>query len=1147
VPGEFGWAYVVGARAGGVSGSVQSATEDHELTGSTKLIYNDASGTLDLTGSFNVSGTITANQYNVNIINKTVSNISASGDTKFGDSVDDHHIVTGSMYITGSTPLNIVGLQAGTGASAHYLALDSNNNVILTSSAGGGGGGGIIDEYTNPGDNRIITSIDSSGINAEANLTFDGSLLNVTGKITSSVGISSSVGQYLALSGTHVLTTTLTDGTATLAGGNLLGAGTVSGSSLGGHLITPQQPNVTLIGTLSQLNVTGDVSASALFVSASNERVGIGTNSPERRLEVYDKTDQLRLTYSKYIPFLESNVHTDLATTSDGYLILSSSGQRVGIGTTSPTKMLDVNGDMRVGGNVYITGTLSAKVTDFVVSADSITFGNSATDALTFKAATASVPNDLNFQSGLLAINSSTNKVGVGVQYPDNKLEVLDTATQLKLSYDQSNASSFTVASDGDLTIGTTGTSITASADLFVDGELTFVGALTSSTGFSGSQGNFNSLTASFAKFESVNVGNIDITPTLISGATTINGDNLVGTLTTAAQTNITSVGTLTSLNVAGNLSSSVLYDNSSTQRVGIGRTDPVRKLEVITTEPQLRLSYTDFELFGTEDIYTDVYTNSDGYLIFSASGNRVGIGTSSPTQMLDVDGNVRVGGNLYVTGSLNAKVTDFIVSANNITFGDSSTDVLTFNAATASLTTGLNFDSNLLTLNPSNLGRVGIGVELPSDKLEIRATSGNQLRLSYNASNLATFAVASNGDLNVSASGQWITSSTGLFVSASSYLGATTSDHTIVSGQLTASYGLSSSIGQFTQVTASYLRGSTITDGTATMTGGNITGVGTLNATYLGGALTTAAQPSVTSLGSLTSLTVTGDLTASSTLYVGSTATTVGIGVTDAQKPLEILGTSGQLRLTHQRATGFPDNDPHRFSDIYSDSNGYLILTASSHNVGIGTASPSAVLHVAGDVYFSASSNPIKLGGLQSGSLAGNGSYLGVNAAGVVVLTASSGGGGGGGGSVNGAANLGSGTGVFAQLSGDSLQFKSLIAGAGIELSATSTEITLASTASAGVFSRRVVSSTITASASDYYIGISASSNLIVQLLDASDLSAGQTLVIKDERGSADSHTLEIKASGSQTIDGEQSVYLESPYAALNLYTDGTSKYFIF
>ena len=40
MPGEFGWAYIVGARAGGVSGSVQSATEDHELTGSNKLVYD---------------------------------------------------------------------------------------------------------------------------------------------------------------------------------------------------------------------------------------------------------------------------------------------------------------------------------------------------------------------------------------------------------------------------------------------------------------------------------------------------------------------------------------------------------------------------------------------------------------------------------------------------------------------------------------------------------------------------------------------------------------------------------------------------------------------------------------------------------------------------------------------------------------------------------------------------------------------------------------------------------------------------------------------------------------------------------------------------------------------------------------------------
>ena len=38
-----------------------------------------------------------------------------------------------------------------------------------------------INSYTNPANNRIITSVDSSTVNAEANLTFDGSTLTVTG------------------------------------------------------------------------------------------------------------------------------------------------------------------------------------------------------------------------------------------------------------------------------------------------------------------------------------------------------------------------------------------------------------------------------------------------------------------------------------------------------------------------------------------------------------------------------------------------------------------------------------------------------------------------------------------------------------------------------------------------------------------------------------------------------------------------------------------------------------------------------------------------------------------------------------------------------------------------------------------------------
>ena len=43
----------------------------------------------------------------------------------------------------------------------------------------GGGGGGAVTSYTNSGDNRILTSVDSSTINGEANLTFDGENLSL--------------------------------------------------------------------------------------------------------------------------------------------------------------------------------------------------------------------------------------------------------------------------------------------------------------------------------------------------------------------------------------------------------------------------------------------------------------------------------------------------------------------------------------------------------------------------------------------------------------------------------------------------------------------------------------------------------------------------------------------------------------------------------------------------------------------------------------------------------------------------------------------------------------------------------------------------------------------------------------------------------
>ena len=54
------------------------------------------------------------------------------------------------------------------------------------------------------------------------------------------------------------------------------------------------------------------------------------------------------------------------------------------------------------------------------------------------------------------------------------------------------------------------------------------------------------------------------------------------------------------------------------------------------------------------------------------------------------------------------------------------------------------------------------------------------------------------------------------------------------------------------------------------------------------------------------------------------------------------------------------------------------------------------------------------------------------------------------------------------------------------------------------------------------------------------------KTFVFKDEGGSAHQCNILIKPSGSQKIDNQNQLVLESPHASLTIYTDGASNYFI-
>ena len=88
--GEFGWAYISGSApvqsAGGVSGSVQFATDSGNINGSSNFVYKDETDSLILTGSVGISGSIVV-QGSVtasNFVIENVSTIDVTGSSIFG-------------------------------------------------------------------------------------------------------------------------------------------------------------------------------------------------------------------------------------------------------------------------------------------------------------------------------------------------------------------------------------------------------------------------------------------------------------------------------------------------------------------------------------------------------------------------------------------------------------------------------------------------------------------------------------------------------------------------------------------------------------------------------------------------------------------------------------------------------------------------------------------------------------------------------------------------------------------------------------------------------------------------------------------------------------------------------------------------------
>jgi hypothetical protein len=266
------------------------------VTGNTTLSTVDVTGLASLDGGIDVDGAFT--------VSDTSGNISTSG----------------TLGVTGTSTLGVINasglasLDGGIDVDGAFTVADTTGNISTTGSltAATGTINGLLDVVGEvqatfldingngelSGNFAVDTDtlfVDSTNDRVGINKTNPAVALDVTG--------AAAISSTLAVTGTTSLTDDLAVDTDTLfvdasadrvginknnpavaldVTGDITSSGTITGTTLAGTLSTAAQANVTSVGTLSSLAVSGDltVDTSVLKVDSANNVVGIGTATP---------------------------------------------------------------------------------------------------------------------------------------------------------------------------------------------------------------------------------------------------------------------------------------------------------------------------------------------------------------------------------------------------------------------------------------------------------------------------------------------------------------------------------------------------------------------------------------------------------------------------------------------------------------------------------------------------------------------------------------------------------------------------------------------------------------------------------------------------------------------------------------------------
>ena len=511
----------------------------------------------------------------------------------------------------------------------------------------------------------------------------------------------------------------------------------------------------------------------SLYV-ANSGNVGIGTTSPQRELHVHatNYTD-IQLTNDTtgagagdgstisatgndlYINNKESGSLLLLTNNSERVRVTSSGN--VGIGTTSPDTLLEVS--KSTGAAVRITSTATGNGADVTLGSLEY-YGNDASvpgagikSSIVAKTE-ASLGDDSNLifstSDGTtnnierLRINSSGD-VGIGTTGPVGKLTIIDTSAS-------STNQKFHVGRSTNAGLYITDDDATAYIKSIQDENAAGYGNLTLMADDVGSRDGYISFNHSDTgeKMRIDSSGNVGIGTTSpdhllqveSSGNAEIQAQRASGAgVLIQAQSAVGVVGTNTNHRLDLKTNSSTRATISTSGNFGVGITSPSSKLHVMHTDASidtLRLGRTDNNNFWRVNhagndfrLYNDASSGSDILLGVDAGGsataNKVGIGTASPTSKLHISEsasastadllylqNTGSGGNEGVSIIFNPMFSaTSMIASNREGFGSNATN-LSFHTCV------VNGDPPIERMRIASSGNVGIGTTSPDSTLDV-------------------------------------------------------------------------------------------------------------------------------------------------------------------------------------------------------------------------------------------------------------------------------------------------------------------------------------------------------------------------------------------------------------------------------------------